>query len=204
MASRGLRDDWCARPDARIDDSFAAPVARRAFDRGRGNLGNLRPVLGDAGGVSLRHRGGGRNRAYQLDRKPRRLRGPVPRRDGQASDTQLRRRDAPDGRLADRGRIARLDTASAVARNRCIMSDVTTALSPAALWRRLGLAHHNWPGRFTILLGTIMLLLVSQPMFSGHDYAQNLATVAIALVLLAALYSIRSARFYLAIALVLF
>jgi voltage-gated potassium channel len=84
------------------------------------------------------------------------------------------------------------------------MSDVTTALSPAALWRRLGLAHHNWPGRFTILLGTIMLLLVSQPMFSGHDYAQNLATVAMSLVLLAALYASRVIRFYFAIALVLF
>jgi hypothetical protein len=84
------------------------------------------------------------------------------------------------------------------------MSDVTSVLSPAALWRSLGLAHHNWPGRFTLLLLTIMLLLVTQPMFSGHDYAQNLATVAIALVLLAALYSVRPARFYFAIALVLF
>jgi hypothetical protein len=84
------------------------------------------------------------------------------------------------------------------------MSDVTSALSPAALWRRLGLAHHNWPGRFTGLLMTIMLLLVSQPMFSGHGYAQNFATAAIALVLLAALYSVRTARIYFAIGLVLF
>jgi ion channel len=84
------------------------------------------------------------------------------------------------------------------------MSDGNGVLSPAALWRRLGLAHHNWPGRFTVLLLTIMLLLVTQPMFSGHDYAQNLATVAMSLVLLAALYAFRSARFYFAIALVLF
>jgi hypothetical protein len=84
------------------------------------------------------------------------------------------------------------------------MSDVTSVLSPAALWRRLGLAHHNWPGRFTVLLLTIMLLLVTQPMFSGHEYAQNFATVAMSLVLLAALYAFRSARFYFAIALVLF
>ena len=84
------------------------------------------------------------------------------------------------------------------------MSDMTSVLSPAALWRRLGLAHHNWPGRFTVLLLSIMLLLVTQPMFSGHDYAQNLATVAMSLVLLAALYAFRSARFYFAIALVLF
>jgi voltage-gated potassium channel len=84
------------------------------------------------------------------------------------------------------------------------MSDGNGVLSPAALWRRLGLAHHNWPGRFTVLLLTIMLLLVTQPMFSGHDYAQNLATAAMSLVLLAALYAFRSARFYFAIALVLF
>src|ERR1700722_17061410 len=175
MASRGLRDDRSRRPDARLDDSLAAPVTRRAFDRGGGNLGNLRPILGDAGGVSQRHRGGGRNRAYQLDRKPRRLRGSVPGRYGQATYAQLWRRDSSDSRFAGRGRIDRLDTASAVARNRCIMSDVTSVLSPAALWRSLGLAHHNWPGRFTVLLFTILLLLVSQPMFSGHDYAQNFA-----------------------------
>ncbi len=84
------------------------------------------------------------------------------------------------------------------------MSDVTSALSPSAMWRRLGLAHHNWPGRFTVLLLTIMLLLVTQPMFSGHDYAQNFATVAMSLVLLAALWAFRSARFYFAFALVLF
>ncbi len=84
------------------------------------------------------------------------------------------------------------------------MSDMTIALSPAALWRRMGLAHHNWPGRFTVLLLTIMLLLVSQPLFAGHDYAQNIATATISLVLLAALYSVRSARFLFAIALILF
>jgi hypothetical protein len=77
-------------------------------------------------------------------------------------------------------------------------------LSPSALWRRLGLAHHNWPGRFTVLLATIMLLLVSQPMFAGHAYAQNLATAAISLVLLAALYAVRSVRFYFVVALILF
>ena len=84
------------------------------------------------------------------------------------------------------------------------MSESTSMLSPSALWRRLGLAHHNWPGRFTVLLVTIMLLLVSQPMFAGHAYAQNLATAAISLVLLAALYAVRSVRFYFVVALILF
>ena len=78
MASRGLRGGRSGRPDTRVDDSIAASVAGGDLDCGSGNLGNLRPILGDAGGVSYRHGGGGRNRAYQLDRKPRRLRGPVP------------------------------------------------------------------------------------------------------------------------------
>jgi voltage-gated potassium channel len=41
---------------------------------------------------------------------------------------------------------------------------------------------------------SIMLLLVTQPMFSGHAFAQNIATAAISLVLLAALYAFRSVR----------
>src|SRR5271166_2436065 len=101
-------------------------------------------------------------------------------------------------------RTARLDTAAPVARNRCIMSEKSSVLSPSALWQRLGLAHHNWPGRFTLLLATILLLLVTQPMFSGHAFAQNFATAAISLVLLAALYAFRSTRFYFATALILF
>ena len=50
---------------------------------------------------------------------------------------------------------------------------------------------------------TILLLLVSQPMFSGHAFAQNVATAAISLVLLAALYAFRSARGFFIIDLVL-
>jgi voltage-gated potassium channel len=84
------------------------------------------------------------------------------------------------------------------------MSKADSMLSPAALWRRLGLAHHNWPGRFTVLLATILLLLVTQPMFYHHAYAQNIATAAISLVLLAALYAVRSIRFFFALALILF
>jgi hypothetical protein len=84
------------------------------------------------------------------------------------------------------------------------MSATTGILSPSALWRRLGLAHHNWPGRFTLLLATIIVVLVTQPMFSGHAVAQNVATVAISLVLLAALYAFRTTRYYFATALILF
>ena len=57
-----------------------------AFDRGGGNLGNLRAILGNAARVSQRHRGRRRNRADQFDRKPRRLRGSLRGRDSQTSD----------------------------------------------------------------------------------------------------------------------
>jgi len=83
------------------------------------------------------------------------------------------------------------------------MSEITSVPSLSALWRGLGLAHHNWPGRFTVLLATIVLLLVSQPIFVGHNLAQSVATVTISLVLLAALYAFRSTRVFFAIALVL-
>ena len=83
------------------------------------------------------------------------------------------------------------------------MSEKTSPLSPSALWRRLGLARHNWPGRFTVLLATILLLLVSQPIFSGHAIAQYFATATISLVLLSALYAFRATRTYFTIALIL-
>jgi voltage-gated potassium channel len=83
------------------------------------------------------------------------------------------------------------------------MSEKSSLLSPAALWRRLGLARHNWPGRFTVLLATILLLLVSQPIFSGHAFAQIFADAAISLVLLSALYAFRATKTYFTIALIL-
>jgi len=83
------------------------------------------------------------------------------------------------------------------------MSEKSGLLSPAMLWRRLGLAHHNWPGRFTVLLATILLLLVTQPIFSGHAFAQIFATATISLVLLSALYAFRTTKTYFTIALIL-
>jgi hypothetical protein len=83
------------------------------------------------------------------------------------------------------------------------MSATSSVITHSALWSRLGLAHHNWPGRFTLLLATILLLLVTLPIFVGHALAQNVATATISLVLLAALYAFRSTRIYFAIALVL-
>jgi Ion channel len=83
------------------------------------------------------------------------------------------------------------------------MTERISVLSPAALWVRLGLARHNWPGRFTVLLLTILLLLVSQPIFAGHAVAQTFVTASLSLVLLAALYAFRTARTYFTIALIL-
>jgi len=83
------------------------------------------------------------------------------------------------------------------------MSEKSGLLSPAMLWRRLGLAHHNWPGRFTVLPATILLLLVTQPIFSGHAFAQIFATATISLVLLSALYAFRTTKTYFTIALIL-
>jgi hypothetical protein len=83
------------------------------------------------------------------------------------------------------------------------MSDEKSAHRFAALWRRLGLERHNWPGRFTLLLATILLLLVTEPMFAGHAFAQSLATVTISLVLLSALYAFRTSRGYFIVAAIL-
>jgi voltage-gated potassium channel len=83
------------------------------------------------------------------------------------------------------------------------MSETTSAFGLSTFWRRLGLAHHNWPGRFTVLLMAILLFLVTQPIFSGHDFAENLVSVSISLVLLAALYAFRATRIYFVFALVL-
>ena len=83
------------------------------------------------------------------------------------------------------------------------MTETSHVVTHSTLWSQLGLAHHNRPGRFTLLLATILVLLVTQPMFSGHAFAQNLATVTMSLVLLTALYAFRGTRIYFAIALAL-
>ena len=83
------------------------------------------------------------------------------------------------------------------------MSATGDAITDSALRSRLGLAHQNSPGRFTFLLGTILLLLVTQPVFSGHALAQNVATATISLVLLAALYAFRSVRIFFIVASIL-
>jgi voltage-gated potassium channel len=84
------------------------------------------------------------------------------------------------------------------------MTERISVLSPTGVWGRMGLARHNWPGRFTVLLFTILVLLGSQPIFVGHVFAQTFVTASLSLVLLASLYALRSARTYFTIALILF
>jgi hypothetical protein len=83
------------------------------------------------------------------------------------------------------------------------MSGTTSVLSSSALWRRLGLERHNWPGRFTLLLVANLTLLVIQPLFTTHVIAEILTTVTMALVLLAALYAFRELRSFFIMALIL-
>jgi voltage-gated potassium channel len=83
------------------------------------------------------------------------------------------------------------------------MSGISTAFSASELWRRLGLERHNWPGRFTVLLGANLTLLITQPLFARHTLAQNITTGAMSFVLLAALYAFRSMRTYFVMASIL-
>lgn len=66
-----------------------------------------------------------------------------------------------------------------------------------------GLSAANLPGRYTILLVTILILLVSQPLLANHRFAQSILTTTFAMVLLAALYALRTSRGYFVIALIL-
>ena len=69
------------------------------------------------------------------------------------------------------------------------------------LWRSAGLARRNHPGRYTLLLFTILLLLVSQPFFVAHSDFQMLATLLMIFVLLAALYTLNLGKVFFVIGL---
>jgi voltage-gated potassium channel len=69
------------------------------------------------------------------------------------------------------------------------------------LWEALGLGRPNWPGRYTLLLFVVLLMIVGEPMFAGHRLAQGLATFSMSLVLLAALYTLNLSPAYLTVGL---
>lgn len=73
-----------------------------------------------------------------------------------------------------------------------------TVPKPASnrLWEALGLGRRNWPGRYTLLLFVILLMIVGEPIFAGHRLAQGLASVSLSLVLLAALYTLNLSPAY--------
>ncbi|MGO9601817.1 MAG: hypothetical protein ACLQAT_00165 [Candidatus Binataceae bacterium] len=54
----------------------------------------------------------------------------------------------------------------------------------------MGLARRNHPGRYTLLLFMILLLLLSEPLFVAHADLQMLATLMMIFLLFAALYTL--------------
>jgi len=69
------------------------------------------------------------------------------------------------------------------------------------LWDALGLGRRNIPGRYTLLLFLVLLMIVGEPMFAAHRVAQRLASISMSLVLLAALYTLNVSPAYFAIGL---
>jgi Ion channel len=69
------------------------------------------------------------------------------------------------------------------------------------LW--LGLTHRNLPGRFTVLLITILLLLCIEPVIEGHQLEQAIMTLSLSGVLLSSLYALRLTRRFFAIGVLL-
>src|SRR5579885_2400790 len=64
------------------------------------------------------------------------------------------------------------------------------------LWRWMGLARRNQPGRYTLLLFTIMLMIVLQPLVSTHKLAQAIMSTSMSLMLLSALYTLNVSQTY--------
>ncbi|MDO8434358.1 MAG: potassium channel family protein [Candidatus Binatus sp.] len=69
------------------------------------------------------------------------------------------------------------------------------------LW--FGLTHRNLPGRFTVLLFAILLLLCLAPVIQGHQLEQALMTVSLAAVLMSSLYALSLTRSFFAIGVLL-
>ena len=86
--------------------------------------------------------------------------------------------------------------------------EVREAEAPAAglghrVWTTLGLARRNWPGRYTILLLTILTVIAIQPIFAGHLRLQGIVTLSMSVMLLSALYTLNQSRSYFAVGLLL-
>ena len=69
------------------------------------------------------------------------------------------------------------------------------------LW--LGLTHRNLPGRFTVLLMAILLLLLVEPFVEGHQLEQAITTLSLSAVLISSLYALRLKRSFFVVGLIL-
>jgi len=69
--------------------------------------------------------------------------------------------------------------------------------------RWFGIRAEHQPGRFTIMLGAILLMILSQPFLVGYWLAESLLTLTIAVVLVSALYAFRRQKTYLILGAVL-
>jgi hypothetical protein len=69
------------------------------------------------------------------------------------------------------------------------------------LWH--GLTHRNLPGRFTVLLIAILLMLCVEPLIDGHQLEQAIMTLSLSGVLLSSLYALRLTRVFFAIGVML-
>jgi Ion channel len=71
------------------------------------------------------------------------------------------------------------------------------------LWQSLGVARRNQPGRYTVLLASILVMLIAQPIFVRHTLAQGLTLVTMSLVLLSALFTLNVSRTYFVLGIIL-
>jgi hypothetical protein len=71
------------------------------------------------------------------------------------------------------------------------------------LWHTLGVERRNQPGRYTLLLVAILMLLIGEPFFFHHTLAQALTLVAMSFVLLSALSTLNVSKTYLVLGILL-
>jgi Ion channel len=65
------------------------------------------------------------------------------------------------------------------------------------------MARHNQPGRYTLLLVSVLLMIIVEPLFVRHTLAQALTLVTMSLVLLSALATLNVSRTYFALGIIL-
>jgi hypothetical protein len=77
-----------------------------------------------------------------------------------------------------------------------------TAMNIDRLWAMMGLRRIHRPGRYTVLLFSILALMIAQPLVKNHTLAQLMLTLLMSAVLLSALYTFESSRTFFILALI--